>query len=202
MSFDDRQLAVARVYARAILDLAEETGAADELLEELAAVARLAETRPELADFLASPLVGGEARRQAIERLFRGRASDLLVDALQVVSRKGRLGNLAAIAASYREEHRSRRGIVEARVTTAVPLSPALKERLARALAAKTGKTSQVVEEVDPDLLGGLMVQVGDQKFDASVTHALGKLAAALSERASREILSGRLAAVEGDAAS
>lgn len=200
MRIDDRQFAVARVYARALLDLAEETGAAEDLLEELAAAARLADSNPELADFLSSPLVGAETRRQAIERFFRGRASDLLVDALQVVSRKGRLAFLPAIAESYRREHRERRGIVDAEVTSATPLSPALRERLSRAIAARTGRQSQLVERVDPDLLGGLVVRVGDQKIDASVARGLAKLAASLAERASQEILAGRLAAVEGEA--
>jgi F-type H+-transporting ATPase subunit delta len=200
MRFDDRQLAVARVYARAILDLAEEQGAAEDLAEELLAVAGLAESNPELADFLASPLVGTETRRQAIERFFRGRASDLLVDALQVIAGKGRLGFLPAIAVSYRREHRERRGIADAQVTSAAPLSPALRERLTRAIAARTGRTTQLVERVDPDLLGGLVVRIGDQKIDASVSHELGKLAAALAERASQEILAGRIAAVEGEA--
>jgi len=200
-AFDHRLLAVARVYARALLDLAEETSAAEEVLDELQGVARLAEADPALADFLASPLVGAETRRQAIERLFRGRASDLVVDALQVISKKGRLGILAAIAESYRQEHRDRLGLVDVLVTTAVPLPRALAERLSRALEAKTGKTSHLIEQVDPELLGGLVVRVGDQKFDASVVRKLGRLAAALAERASREILSGRLAAVEGEAA-
>ena len=95
---DDTQLAVAAVYSRALLALARERGEEDALLDELTQVADYLARTPAFIDFLGSPLVDGDARQQVIEKAFRGRASDLLVDGLQVLNRKERLGLLAAVA--------------------------------------------------------------------------------------------------------
>lgn len=188
----NQDLIVGRLYAKSILDLAEERGQADELLEEMAEVVKQLDRSPELEAFLGSPLVEEEARAKVIEDLFRGRASDLLADALQVVNRKGRLGYLRAIAQSYRTEHRELRGWVDVHVRTAVPLSPDLRTRLQDAIAAFTGRKPDLIERVDPSLLGGMVVEVAGQKIDASVASRLRDLSENLLARASQEIHSGR----------
>jgi len=189
-SIDDKQLAVARIYARALLDLAEEAGTVGEVLAELQAVLAQAETDAEFGDFLANPLIEPGLRRQSLEKILRGQISDLTVDALQVINRKGRLALLPAVVEAFRAEHREREGLVEVRVTSAVPLGQALRERLSKAIDRHTGQRGELVESVDPDILGGLVVRVGDEKIDTSVARELDKLSRVLAERASQEILS------------
>jgi F0F1-type ATP synthase delta subunit len=137
-------------------------------------------------------MVDDKARAKVIETVFRGRASDLLTDSLQVINRKGRLGALPAIAEAYRREYRDRRGLVEATVRTAVPLPPALRERLVAEVGRLSGKTAQLVERVDPGILGGLVVEFAGEKIDASVASRLSGLGKALFARASAEIHSGK----------
>ncbi len=149
-SVDDRDLALGRLYGVPLLDLGEEQGQADDLLGELQEVVRLLDGNPTIEDFFASPLVDADDRRQVIEKVFRGKASDLLVDALQVVNRKGRLGFLRAIAEAYRLAYRDRRGLVDARVRTAVPLDEVLRAGLRQAIARFTGKQPTLDEKVDP----------------------------------------------------
>lgn len=191
-SVSNQDLIVGRLYARSILELAEERGQADELLEEMAEVTKQLDRSPELEEFLGSPLVEEESRAKVIEDLFRGRASDLLADALQVVNRKGRLGELRAIAQAYRTEHRQLRGWVDVHVRTAVPLSPELRARLQDAIAAFTGRKPDLLERVEPSLLGGMVVEVAGKKIDASVASRLRDLSEKLLARASQEIHSGR----------
>jgi F-type H+-transporting ATPase subunit delta len=200
MPAQHHQLAIARVYARSMVRLAEERGETDSLLAELAAMTSLVDERPELGEFLASPLVSTEDRRGVLESLLRGRASDLLVDSLQVMNRKGRLELLAAVAEGFRQEVRELRGETDVYVTTAVPLSAALRDRLSQAAGRFTGRRPRLVERVDPALLGGLVLQVGDDKIDTSVARELERLASLLSQRASAEILSGKSYTVESDA--
>src|SRR5690349_10093125 len=119
---DDRNLAAGRIYGGAMLDLAEERGEADALLGELAELVKVLDGQPQLEELLGSPLVDEDERSAALEKIFRGRSSDLLVDSLQVINRKGRLGLLRAIAEAYRLEYRDRRGLMDIRVRTAVPL--------------------------------------------------------------------------------
>lgn len=188
MSVDDRNLGLGRLYAKALLDLAEEQGSADELLDELKDLALYMEGNPELLHVFGSPLVEGTDRAQTLEKVFRGRASDLLVDALQVINRKGRLGSLRAIAEAYRQELRDRRGQVDVHVRTAVPLNEGLRARLSESLAQFTGRKPTLIEKVDPSVIGGLVVEVAGTKIDTSVASRLKGLGAALERRASEEI--------------
>ena len=184
-------MALGRVYALAILALAEPQGQSEEVLEELAGLAQLLAGDAELELFFASPLIEEESREEVIEKTFRGRVSDLLVDALQVANRKGRLGQLRAIAEAYRLEYRGLHGMVDARVRTAVPLSPELREQLRAAVARFSGKQPDLTEKVEPSLLGGMIVEVAGKKIDTSVSSRLSQLGAALDRRASEEIQRG-----------
>jgi F-type H+-transporting ATPase subunit delta len=192
---NDREMALARVYSRAMLSLADEVGETDELLAELQELVKALDQNPELERFLASPLVEDEDRAAVLEKLFRGRASDLLVDSLQVVNRKGRLGVLRAIAEGYRIEHRDLRGIADAHVRTAVPLSDALRGRVREAVARFTGKQAHLFEKVDPAILGGIVIEVDGRKIDGSVASRLRELGQALEQRASEEIVRSRSSA-------
>ncbi len=188
---EDR-IAIARVYARAALGLAERQGLADALLEELEALVGALDKSPDLDAYLTSPLVDRDERRQGLERLFRGRLSELLVDTLQVMNRKGRAALLRSLALAYREEYEKLKGIVEVKVATAVPLAKELRQRLEETLSRLTGKQLWITERVDQALLGGLVLEVGDRKFDASVARELRILASRMRERAAHEMFSGR----------
>ena len=187
-----QELSIARVYSRSMLKLAEERGETDSLLEELNALVAYLDRDAGFERYLECPLVDEEDRAPFLERVFRGRASDLLVDSLQVVNRKGRLGLLRAIAESYRSEHLVLRGMVEAHVRTVVPLTGPLRERIRAAVARFTGKTPVLIEKIDPSLIAGIVVQVGDEKIDESLSRRLRELSAILDNRATQEILRSR----------
>ncbi|HEX7183769.1 MAG TPA: ATP synthase F1 subunit delta [Thermoanaerobaculia bacterium] len=187
-SVGERNQALGRLYGKALLDLAEEQGQGEALLGELAELAEFLDRTTELQDFLGSPLVDEEVRERTIEKLFRGRMSDLLVDFLQVVNRKGRLSALRAIAEAYRREYRELRGLIDARVRTAVPLGEAQRVRLTEAIARFSGRRPDLVETIDPSLIAGMVVEVGGKKIDTSVATHLKEMGAALERRASQEI--------------
>lgn len=188
----DRGMVIGRLYGKAILSLAEERGQADELLAEMQELATSLDRNAELEDFLASPLIADEDRARVLEKVLRGRASDLLVDSLQVINRKGRLGLLRDIAAGYRIEYRSLRGIADARVRTAVPLSGAMRDRVRETAARFTGKQVHLIEKVDPAILGGIVIEVDGRKIDGSLASRLRELAQVVGDRASQEIVRGR----------
>ncbi|TNF70723.1 MAG: ATP synthase F1 subunit delta [Acidobacteria bacterium] len=190
-TIDERQLAIARVYAQALLGLAESSGEVDQILEELLQLGSLMDEAPELGDYLQSPLVKEESRREAVESLFRGRLSDLLVDTLQVMNRKGRLELIHALVEAYRQEYEVLRGQVDVRITTAIPLSDRVRQRLRVTTSKLTGKEAQLVEKIEPSILGGMILQIGDGKMDTSIARKIRKLAEEMVERASRELHGG-----------
>lgn len=185
---DEQELAIAGVYARSLLSLAEDRAAADRMEGELAELAGLLEANPDVAAYLASPLEDEEGRAAALEKALRGRASELVVNTLQVMNAKGRLGLLPALAEAYRLENEDRRGEVDVEVTTAVALSDDLRRRIAVTASRYAGKTARLVEKVDPDLLGGLVLKIGDRKIDGSLARQIHDARESLFRRASQEL--------------
>lgn len=190
--FDERELEVAGVYARALLELVGSGEEADATLAELAEVASALDAEPDFERFIASPLVDPEARDATLEKALRGRVSDRVVDTLLVMNRKGRLGLLRAMVEAYRLQHEELRGEVDVEVATAVELSAEQRRQIAAAATEFAGRTARLVERVDPDLLGGLVLQVGDRKVDGSVARQIRELGRRLRDRASSEIHEGK----------
>jgi len=188
----EQQAAVAHIWSASIAGLAAAAGREDELLSELQGMVELLDRQPEFESLLASPIVDAAAKRQLLEALLRGKASDLLVDALQVMRRKGRLDLLRAVAAAYRKDWLARRGKVEVQVTSAVPLDDSLRDELRHAAKERTGRDPILVERVDPSILGGLVVTIGDDRFDDSVARELARLEESLLARASSELQAGK----------
>jgi F-type H+-transporting ATPase subunit delta len=186
----DQEPALARVYAEALAAVAGAELAA--LDGELAGLVELFEREPRLERLFANPLVDAGDKRALLERALRGRASDALVDALQVMRAKGRLGLVRAVAHELHELHLEREGRIEVLVVSAVPLEAEQRAALETAAARRTGKQPILVERVDPTLLGGLVVSIGDDKIDSSVTAELARLERDLMGRAARELHSGK----------
>jgi|CXWL01.1.fsa_nt_gi F-type H+-transporting ATPase subunit delta len=190
--FSGNELPIGKVYAASLFQLAQEQDVSEAMRSELNELASFVEGNPKFADFLSNPTVDVEARRKVIEKAFRGRLSDVVVDLLQVMNRGNRMVLVGALASAFAAIHEERAGGVEVQICTAVPLSDAARGRLQAVITKKTGKKAKIKESVDPSLLGGLVVRVGDDKLDASVARKLAELSVKMLDRASREIYSGR----------
>lgn len=198
MRFDERELAVASLYGSATLALADRDGRAEQLVEELNGLARLLDRDPAIERTLASPMVEAEARRGLVEKAFRGRFSDLLVNALQVMNRKGRLGLIRAFVESCRRQYEAMQGITEVEIVTARKLSEAQRHDTEEVAASWVGGRVRLVEKVDPEIVGGMVLKTGDRKLDRTVARALEGMGDRLRERASQQVQS--LAAGEAGA--
>ena len=182
-----------RSYAEALLAAAENEGQADPVLDDLdALVADVLRPNPRFATILASPTLSAADKDQILTRTFDGTAHPTVVRFLHVLNRHGRLGLIAPIARAARalwDRKQNRRPVL---VRSAVPLDDAqravLSERLGRMLAA----TPLLSYEVDPALIGGLVVQIGDDVYDASVRNRLQQLRHRLIEGKTHEIQSRR----------
>jgi F-type H+-transporting ATPase subunit delta len=180
---------VAEVYASALLTLAQERGEEARIADELSQLASLVKTDARIADFFSSEAVDASRRHELVESLLRGKASDTLVDTLQVMYRKGRAGLIRAVERAYHAMLEKLRGRIEVVVSSATKLTAAQEARLRQAIKSKTGKEPELIAEIDPDLIGGLVVKVGgDKKLDASVREKLRQMTKAFRERGSREL--------------
>jgi len=175
--------ALADEYARALLDLASERGLAVKVEDELFGLAELARQVEGLADFLATPIVPAEEKIEAVSEAIRGAVSELAEDFMAVLLRNRRGPLLGAIARAYRRELDRRTGRRQVRVTSAVALTDYEKRQLAEALRQAIGAEPAIDAAVDPDLLGGIRVQVGERVIDASIQGQLRQLRETLSRR-------------------
>jgi F-type H+-transporting ATPase subunit delta len=180
---------VARTYAQALLNAADTRGQAAETLEELESLVQdVFRALPPFEAFLATRAVSRKRKPPVIRSALQGRASDVFLKFLLVLNDHERLDLLRPILAAYRALYEERTRHVRVRVKSAVPLPDEQRRRLAEELRARFQREPILETAIDPELLGGLVVQVGDWKYDASVRSRLANLRNQLIESSSHEI--------------
>jgi F-type H+-transporting ATPase subunit delta len=165
---------LARVYAESLMAVAGDQ--ADAAGDELAGVAQAVTDRPDVFAFLTSGAVNRKAKLPILAAAFNHSASELLQKFLGVLAQNNRLALLPAVTASYRRLRDEAAGRVRVTVTSAVPLSDAQLDSLKATLADNLKAAPVLNARTNPDLLGGLVVQVGDRVYDTSVRTRLDTL--------------------------
>jgi F-type H+-transporting ATPase subunit delta len=177
------------VYAKALLAAAEKAGQADQVVEELEAlVSDVLQKLPQLDALLRSPRLSHEERLPILDRAFGGRMSPTTLTFLKVVSRHGRLDSLRAIARAARKQLNAVRGRVEVIVETAYPLAGTVRQRIEERLTKMLGRQVILSARVNEDLLGGLVVRVGDTVYDASLAAQLKRMQQVTLDRTKQAI--------------
>jgi ATP synthase F1 delta subunit len=184
----DQQLAVADVYAGALFELARDAGAVDPIAAELAELVKLQQADGSYREFLSSNALAEEQRAASLEKMFRGRLSDMTLNTLLVMNRHGRSGLIGPLARRYTVRSEEAAGQIEAIATTAVELDAAQKKRIERAAAEISGKKPVMEYRVEPGVLAGAILQIGDVRYDNSARRMIRAAGRRLAERAERGI--------------
>jgi F-type H+-transporting ATPase subunit delta len=184
---------IARVYAEALFQAALERDQVNEVLEELTSlIEQVFPKAPDWETFLASGAIGRERKAAVIRSVFEHRASDLFLNFLLVLNDHERLDVLRSIVLAYRELRDERAGRVGVVISSAVPLPEDQRERLLRELRESLQKEPVLETRLEPDLLGGMVVRVGDWVYDQSIRSRLEDIRNQIIARSSYEIQSGR----------
>ncbi|GBD06945.1 ATP synthase subunit delta, sodium ion specific [bacterium HR21] len=176
-------LRIARRYATALLKLAQESQEHERIYEELCWLRRIVQSSSELRAFLRNPIIRSEQKRAVIRELLAPHVSPLLVQFLMLLIEKRREALLPDIIAAYEELYYQYTDRLAVLIRSAVPLEEELQARLVAALHERTGKTIVPSFAVDPTLLGGVQLQIGDTVIDGTLRHALERLRRELLER-------------------
>jgi F-type H+-transporting ATPase subunit delta len=169
-------------YANALADVALAQGAGDAALKQLRDFAAVLAESAELRNVLASPGVPKEEKHGVIEKIAaRLGAGKIIRNFLFLVADHHRTHILPEILATFQEVLRQRQGIAEAEISSAVELSAAQKKRFGQILERITGKKVEAKFLLDPALLGGAVVRVGDTIYDGSVRNSLNEMRARLA---------------------
>ena len=165
--------AMTTLGTEAALDAADTEGALDDVEDELFRFGRIVSGNRELSRILSDRSASTEGTGALIDRLLAGKVSAVTELLLRNVLTSRRVGSAEVAVERLSDAASRRRGQSVARVTTAVALTPAQEQRLTDVLSRLYGRTIGLQVTVDPDVLGGLIVQVGDEVIDGSVAHRL-----------------------------
>jgi F-type H+-transporting ATPase subunit delta len=168
--------ALARRYAAALYASARKRDLLDRVESDLAATAALLDAEPAFRDFLLSPEVLDEHKAEILARTLRSRLAPLSFHFLLLLFKKRRLDHLGAIHDSLVELVEADRGIWRVEVTTAVPMKKEHQEKIKAQLEAVTGKTIKLELDVDPDILGGVVLVLHNRLVDGSLRRSLDRL--------------------------
>jgi F-type H+-transporting ATPase subunit delta len=181
---------LAVTYARALVELASEGGKLADVLEDVRFIRGLLVEDREFRTFIESPGIGGGAKREVLEKSFRGKLGDLALDFVELVVEKHRQTMLISILDACEDLYDLLEGRMRVEATSAVPLDDRGRDELTKTLGAKLRKSIVLESKVRPEIMGGLIVRVGDMVADDSVLTALQRIERSLEEaRIGSEIL-------------
>ncbi|MGE3314105.1 MAG: ATP synthase F1 subunit delta [Planctomycetaceae bacterium] len=189
---DPSAQAVARTYANALL-ASTPSAAKDETLEEFASfLSEVLDKNPEFSGLLMSGLLNRDEKLGIINRVLAGRGSELFVNFLRVLAKHDRLELLPLILKESRLKHELSQGKRRVQVMSPTPLSSEALGKIGQKLT-ESFKFQPVIEnKIDPALLGGVVIQVGDTVYDSSLRTRMKQLRERMRHRSLHEIQSGR----------
>jgi F-type H+-transporting ATPase subunit delta len=161
-------------YVKSLLNLAVERGVLDEVHADMQAFDKvLNENRP-LLIALRSPIIKHYKKKNILEALFRGRFNDLTLSFFRIITEKNRERLLPLIAAEFHNAYNEHQGIGKASVVTAIPLQDDLRQEVVSLAQKMVGKSRvELKEKVDPEIIGGFILNAGSQQIDSSIKHQL-----------------------------
>lgn len=188
--FDADQQHIGDVYAKALLSVGQETGQVDELVEQLGDFVAAVDSLPKFRAALESPRISVDEKEAMVQKAVGGKVNKDLLNFLKVLGRKGRFDCLSAICGSARKMHDEMAGRAQATLTTASEVDASVVEGIASRLEKVLGKKVNLTASVDPDIIGGMVVRVGDTVYDGSVANQLRQVRAKAIKAASDSIRS------------
>ena len=166
---------IAEVYGRALFDAAQENDVTDRVHDELGEFADALDDNRNLQVFLFSPYFSSEEKKEGVSRIVTD-ADERLVNFLELLAERHRMPALFRIRRHFDALWAEENQLLEVSVTSATELDPAVVEDIGKQIEKQTGRKVELASNVDPDVLGGLKLQVGNMVLDATVRQRLETL--------------------------
>jgi len=166
----------ARRYAKALLQSALEKNKLGEIEKDIRFIQNTLDDSRELKVFLRSPVITTENKLKGLNSIFGKKVSDETKSLFRLLSEKRRESLLAEICTGFIQLYNDHQGLIQVEVETAYPMSDSQKKELQKELSEKTGKKVQMNVVENKELIGGLVIKIGDTVIDGSVKHKINKL--------------------------
>lgn len=167
---------VASRYAKSLMELAIEKDALEEIYKDMQLFSETCQSSHDFRLMLKNPIIGHDKKKVILYKIFQGKVHESTLAIFDVITRKNRESILCAISNEFISLYRQHHSIDKVVVTTSVPLTPDLREKMIRKIKERTGNKVSLTEKVDPDLIGGYILQIGDRMMDNSVRSKLKAL--------------------------
>ena len=171
-----------RVYAEALLEAARDASRVDEVREQLADFAAAVAASPELRSLLRNPQIDPHVRRDALSAAL-AEADPLVRNTLLLLAEKGRIGEVEEVQRELERLVAAQERVLALELTTAVELSDEEAAQVVGQIEQASGRRVEATRSVDPDIIGGIVIQAGSQRLDASVRGRLEQLRQELTAR-------------------
>jgi F-type H+-transporting ATPase subunit delta len=167
-------------YAKAILDLANSKGVAEAVNNDMKSIASAIDTNIELSTFIQNPTTKVEVKESALLEIFAN-VNGVTKGLFHLLFENKRFEILEAIALEYKKLFDESNGVETAKVTTAIPMDAALEAKVLAKITTLSDKKITIENIVDPSIIGGFILRIGDQQYNASVANRLQVLKRELS---------------------
>jgi F-type H+-transporting ATPase subunit delta len=181
------QSPVARVYTQALFDIAKSQSVVEETGSELEQVQAMLERDAQFLQFFNSPVLETTTKVEILRRSLQGKVSDTVIDFLCLLLEKDRFTALPSITMAYREMADAHAGRARVRVATAMPMEEGLRREIAGAIARGIDREVILEDEVEPALVGGAVITIGDKVYDGSLATRLNQYRRQIMRRAGYE---------------
>jgi len=166
---------IAQVYARALFEVAQQSGDLDEVHEQLGQFADAVDGSRELQTFLFSPYFSTDEKKDGLHKAVDG-ANDAVTNFLELLVEKHRMPAIFRIRREFDDLWREENKLLSVQLTSAIELDDATVQSLGRTIGERTGRKVDVTTTVNPDILGGIVLRVGNSILDASIRNRLESL--------------------------
>jgi F-type H+-transporting ATPase subunit delta len=170
------EIQVASRYAKSLIDLAGEQNAVEPIRKDIELFLETCKENPQLQAILKNPIISLDKKANILDGLFAGKVHDMILSFFKIVIRKGRSEILFATAKEFTNQYNILKNVVSATVTSASPLSPENISQIEEVVKQSTKGEVILTSIVDPKLIGGFILKVGDKQFDTSISSKLNKL--------------------------
>jgi F-type H+-transporting ATPase subunit delta len=162
-------------YAKALLDIAQEQQKIDEVAADMDYLKKVNKETLDFQILLKSPVVNSQKKIEIFNSLF-GSFSNVSLMFIELITKNRREGLLAEIADAFEDQLNVLRGIVPVKIISACKLDDGLRKEIIKKIEANVNGTPKIVEEVNPEIIGGFIIKIDDKQFDASISRQLNNL--------------------------
>jgi F-type H+-transporting ATPase subunit delta len=162
-------------YAKALLDIAQEQQKIDEVAADMNYLKKVNNEAADFQTLLKSPVVNSQKKIEIFNALF-GSFNNVSLMFIELITKNRREGLLAEIADAFEDQLNVLRGIVPVKIISANKLDDGLRKEIIKKIEANVNGTPKIVEEVNPEIIGGFIIKIDDKQFDASISRQLNNL--------------------------